>query len=248
MKRLLKPMYLPYFSVILGVLGFICMYWVHATGVDQRMLLDSVHPGAILSWVISAVMIAAAVLLSQPLTGQLRYEQIFPGSVIGALGTAVSAVGIGFAAWGELNLKIDHVVTLSGWTGLISAVCLLYLAWCRYAQLRPQFWARSVVLVYLMLHMLCRYRVWSAEPELLRLFFDLAATVCFLLASYQRFAIEVELSQRRSYHCFAMLGAFFALAALLGSSDRVFLGCMAVWALTDQCSLHNRRTRKQEED
>lgn len=248
MKKLLKPMYLPYCAVISGALGCLCMYWLHTTGADQRMLLDPFHPGAILTWVLTAVMIAGAVLLSQPLTGQLRYDRIFPGSVIGALGTAVSAVGIGFTAWGELSLKIDRVVTLSGWMGLISAVCLLYLAWCRYAQIRPQFWARSVVLVYLMLHMLCRYRVWSSDPELLRLFFDLAATVCFLLASYQRFAIEVGLAQRRSYLCFAMLGAFFALVALPGSSDRVFLGCMAVWALTDQCSLHNRRSRKQEED
>jgi hypothetical protein len=44
-----------------------------------------------------------------------------------------------------------------------------------------------------------------------------------------------------------MLGVFFAMAAMPGSSDRPFLCCMAVWAMTDLCSLRNRRPRKQEE-
>lgn len=247
MKKFLKPMYLPYCTLILGALGFLCMYWLHATGVDQRMLLNPFHPGAILTWILSAAMLAIAIVLSRPLTGKLRYDRLFPESMIGAVGTAVSAVGIAITAWGELGMKLDRIITLSGWMGLAGCGCLLYLAWCRYAKIRPQFWARSVVLLYLMLHMLCRYRFWSAEPELLRFFFDLAATVCFLLASYQRLAMEVGLAQRRGYLCLSMLGAFFAMAALPGSSDRVFLGCMTVWAMTDLCSLRIRMPRKQED-
>ncbi len=146
-----------------------------------------------------------------------------------------------------LSMKIDRVIILSGWLGLAGALCLMYLAWCRYAKIRPQFWARSVVLLYLMLHMLCRYRVWSAEPELLRFIFDLAATVCFLLSSYQRLTIEVGMAQRRGYLCLNMLGVFFAMTALPGSSDRLFLCCMAVWAMSDLCSLRTRMPRKQED-
>ena len=60
-------------------------------------------------------------------------------------------------------------------------------------------------------------------------------------------AIEVDIAQRRGYLCMNMLGVFFAMAALPGSGDRPFLCCMAVWAMTDLCSLRNRRPRKQEE-
>lgn len=247
MKKLLKPKYLPYCALILGVFGFLSMYWLHATGVDQRSLLDPFHPGAILTWLLTAVMLATAILLTQPLTGKLRYDRIFPGSLTGALGTAASAVGIAITAWAELNSKIDRIITLSGWVGLLSALCLLYLAWCRYAKIRPQFWARSVVLVYLMLHLLCRYRTWSSEPELLRFFFDLAATICFLLGTYHRLAIEVGTAQRKGYLCFTMLGVFFAMAALPGSSDRAFLVGMAAWAMADLCSLRVRKPRKQED-
>ena len=247
MKKLIRPVFLPYCAVILGALGFLCMHWVYATGVDGRMLLDPLHPGAILVWVLTALMVAAAVVLTQPLGGKLRYDRLFPGSIPGAIGTAVAAVGIAVTAWGELNLKSDRIVTLAGWMGLLGSVCLVYLAWCRYAKIRPRFWARSVVLAYLMLHMLCRYRVWSSEPELLRLFFDLAATVCFLLGTYQRLAMEVGIAQRRWYPGFTMTGVFFAMTALPGSSDRTFLAGMAVWAVTDLCSLRSRKPRKQED-
>ena len=87
MKKYLKPMYLPYCTLILGALSFLCMYWVHATGVDQRMLLNPAHPGAILTWIFCAAMIAAVIVLTQPLGGKLRYERIFPGSIVGAVGT-----------------------------------------------------------------------------------------------------------------------------------------------------------------
>lgn len=247
MKKVLKPMYLPYCALILGAFGFLCMYWLHATGVDQRALLDPLHPGAILTWLLTVVMLAAAILLTQPLTGKLRYDRIFPDSLIGAAGTAASAVGIAITAWAELNSKVDRIITLSGWAGLLSALCLMYLAWCRYTKIRPQFWARCVVLVYLMLHLLCRYRIWSSEPELLRFFFELAASVCFLLGTYQRLAIEIGAAQRRGYLRFTMPGVFFAMAALPGSSDRVFLVGMAAWAITDLCSLRVRRPRKRED-
>ena len=247
MKKYLKPMYLPYCTLILGALSFLCMYWLYATGVDQRMLLNPAHPGAILTWIFCAAMIAAVIVPTQPLGGKLRYERIFPGSIVGAVGTAVSAVGIAITACSELAGRNDRIITLAGWLGIIAAASLVYLAWCRYAQIRPLFFARAAVLLYLMLHLLCRYQIWSSEPELLRFFFDLAATICFLLATYQRFAIEVGIAQRRSYLCFSMLGVFFAMAALPGSSDRVFLGCLAVWAMTDLCNLRNPRPRKQEE-
>lgn len=247
MKKFLKSMYLPYCTLILGILSFLCMYWLYATGLDERMLLDPLHPGAILTWLLTAVMIAAVILLSRPLTGKMRYERVFPGSLAGAIGTGISAVGIAITAYGELTAGSDRIVALGGWLGLLSAVSLLYLSFCRYAQIRPLFFARSAVLLYLMLHLLCRYRVWSAEPELLRYGFELAATVCFLLACYNRLAIEAGMFQRRSYLCFSMLGTYFAMAALPGASDRVFLITMAVWAMTDLCSLRSRRPRMQED-
>lgn len=248
MKQYLKPKFLPYVTLALGVLAFLCGLWLHGSGEDERMLLNPTHPSAILLWILSAVMIAAALLLTRPLGGKMRYEKAFPASVPAAVGTVLCAAAIAITAFGELTSKVDAVTTAAGVVGMLAAVALGYLAWCRFAQLRPHFLTLGVVLAYLMMHMLCRYRVWSAEPELLRFFFPLAATVCLTLAFFHRTAIIVGLSQRNQYLLFAMLGAFFALAAMPGSTDRFFLGGMWVWAVTDRCNLRVRKPRPKQEE
>lgn len=247
MKKFLKPKYLPELTLVLGVLGCFCSLWVHQN-VDDRALLNPMHPGAIILWILTALTIAAAVLLTRPLKGKMRYDRIFPKSIVGAVGTAHAGIGIAVTAYGELTAGTDRIVLICGIVGLAAGLCLLYLAWCRFNGTRPHPLVGSVVLVYLMMHMLCRYRVWSAEPELLRFFFPLAATVCLTLAFYHRTAINVGLSQRNQYLLFAMLGAFFALAALPGSTDRLFLGGMYVWAITDRCTLRVRKPRQKQEE
>jgi hypothetical protein len=247
MKNLLKPKYLPELTIGLGVLGCFCSLWLHQNA-DDRALLNPLHPGAILLWILTALTIAAAVVLSRPPQSKMRYDRIFPKSIFGAVGTVLAGIGIAVTAYGELTAGTDHITTVTGIVGLLAAAGLCYLAWSRFAGIRPHFLGGSVVIVYLMMHMLCRYRVWSAEPELLRFFFPLAATVCLTLAFFHRTAIIVGLSQRNQYLLFAMLGAFFALAAMPGSTDRFFLGGMFVWAVTDRCNLRVRKPRPKQEE
>lgn len=247
MKQYLKPKFLPYVTLALGVLAFLCGLWLHGSGEDERMLLNPTHPSAILLWILSAVMIAAALLLTRPLGGKMRYEKAFPASVPAAVGTVLCAAAIAITAFGELTSKVDAVTTAAGVVGMLAAVALGYLAWCRFAQLRPHFLALGVVLAYLMMHMLCRYRVWSAEPELLRYFFALAATVLLTLAMYQRLAFSVGMGKRQVFPALSMLGAFFAMAAIPGDGDKWFLIGMAAWAMTDLCSLRLRKRRKKTE-
>jgi hypothetical protein len=247
MKNFLKPKYLPYVTVGLGGLAFLSCLWLYATGVDERALLNPTHPGAILLWVLSAVMVAAVIMLTRPLVGKMRYDRVFPASIPAAVGTAVCAAGIAVTAFGELTSKVDAITTAAGVVGLLSAVALMFLAWCRLVGTRPHFLALCVVLVYLMMHMLCRYRVWSAEPELLRYFFTLAATILMTLAMYQRLAFTVGMGKRQQYLMFSMLGGFFAMAAIPGDGDKWFLIGMAAWAMTDLCSLRLRKRRKKAE-
>jgi hypothetical protein len=244
MKKFLKPAFLPYLTLIASVLGGLSMFWLHATGTDDRLLLDPTHPGAIAAWVLTVLMIAGAILLSLPLTGKMRYNRLFPASVPAGIGTFICAAAIGITGFGELTAATDPISTGGGALGLISALCLGYMAWCRLTGRRPHILAASAVVVYLMFHMLCRYRLWSAEPELLRYFFCLAGTVCATLAFYYRTAFITGIVERGKYMIFTSLTAFFTLTALAGSEDRIFLGGMAVWALTDLCSLRLRKPRQ----
>lgn len=247
MKKFLKPKYLPYVTLGLGCLAFLSSFWLLTTGVDDRDLLNPAHPGGVALWVLTALMLAGAVVLSLPLEGKMRYDRAFPRSISAAVGTAVCAVTTTFTAFGELTAKVDAITTASGVVGLLAAVALGYLAWCRFSQIRPHFAALCVALVYLMMHMLCRYRVWSAEPELIRYFFPMAASVLLTLAIFHRLAFAVGMGDRRMYMLFTMLGTFCAMAALPGDGDKLFLAGMAAWAMTDLCSLRLRKARKKPE-
>jgi hypothetical protein len=247
MKQYLKPKYLPYAALVLGGLAFLCGVWLYTTGVDQRALLIPGHPGAIGLWVLSAVMVVLSILLTRELSGKMRYERAFPASIPAAVGTALCAAGIAITAFGELTAKTDVVTTVTGAVGLLAAVALGFVAWCRFAQVRPHFLPMCAVVAYLMMHMLCRYRVWSAEPELLRYFFALAGTVLLTLAMYQRLAFAVGLGNRQIYTLLSMVGAFCALAAIPGDGDKWFLVGMAAWAMTDLCNLNLRKRRRKTE-
>lgn len=246
MTRFLKPKYLNEISLGLSVLACFCSLWLFQN-VDDRELLNPMHPGAVLLWVLSAVMIVTVIVLTRELGGKMRYDRAFSSSIPAAVGTAACAIGVAVTAFGEVTSKIDAVTTAAGVVGLLAAVALGYMAWCRSAQMRPHFLPLCVVIAYLMMHTLCRYRVWSAEPELLRYFFALAATALLTLAMYQRLAFAVGMGNRQLYTLFSMLGLFFAMAALPGDGDKWFLGGMAVWAMTDRCSLKIRKRRKKTE-
>jgi hypothetical protein len=246
MKKYLKPKYFPVLILALGILGCVCSLWFHAD-VDQRNLLNPAHPGAIILWGLCIPAVVASVWVSFSLTGKMRYERLFPRSTEGAVGTAIGAVAIAVTGLFELTASKDPITTATGVIGILAGICLLYPAWCRFVGTRPHFLPRCLLIVYLMLHLLCRYRVWSAEPELLRYFFELAATVLLTLACYYRSALEVRACTRRPYVLTTMLGVFFTLAALPGATDKLFLCGLGIWAITDRCNMNLRRQRRKPE-
>jgi hypothetical protein len=248
MKKLLKPICLPWITAGLGAAAFISAFWLLRTGEDSRMLLNPTHPGAILLWVLSLLMTATALLLVQPLVkGKLRYDRAFPASVSGAVGIGLGGAGMAFTGINLLLSAGDPILVANAVTALLGAASMFYLAFCRFTGSRPHFLALCVVLVFLMLQILCRYRVWSAEPELLRYLFPMAGLMLLSLAMFQRLAFVVGMGNRWLYVLFSMLGSFFALAALPGDNDRWLLAGLCAWALTDHCSLRVRKPRKKPE-
>jgi hypothetical protein len=248
MKKLLKPKYLPWITLVLGIAAFGCDFWLHQTGVDDRMLLNPIHPAAIALWVLTALMAAASIILVQPLAkGKLRYNRAFPGSIPGAVGFALAGVGMAMTGLTQFSAAHDPILTATAVAALLAAAAMGYMAACRFSGARPHFLSLCVVLVFLMMHILCRYRVWSAEPELLRYLFPLGAMVLTTLALFQRLAFVVGMGSRQAYVLCAMLGSFFALAALPGDDDRWLLAGLAAWALTDLCDLRVRKSRKKPE-
>jgi hypothetical protein len=54
-----------------------------------------------------------------------------------------------------------------------------------------------------MLRLICQYRIWSSEPQLMLYCYPLLATVCIVMSSYQSAAFDGNLGARRP-HAFSI--------------------------------------------
>lgn len=236
MKRSLKNKLLPWLAPVLGGLGMAAMWAVYALGTDDRGLVVPFHFSVIAVWCLTAVMAGSLIFLLHGMEDTAGYRRLFPDSRLAAAGTLCAAIGILATVVESLTAMDEPVRILSGLLKIVAGLALIYLARCRWKNLRGSFLAWAAVTAYMLLRIMFEYRSWSTQPELMRYFFPLLASVCMVLAMYHRTAFAIKMGSRKQFLFFTQFGAFCCLLALPGTPAPFYLG-MAVWAMTDRCSL-----------
>lgn len=94
----------------------------------------------------------------------------------------------------------------------------------------PQVMEDIPALLFFMLSLLSCYRVWSAEPELQRYSYRLAALVSLMLATYHRSAISAGLAKGPLFLAASFLGIYFAFAASADPGYTVLFLALGLWA------------------
>ena len=235
MKQVLKPSILPRLTLACGILGLVLQLIFFSTGVDDKGLLPSAHWAETCSWGLTIFMMVLLLLGVRDLGGIPKYDKLFPQSLPAAIGTILGGLGVGIAG---LRLLAAREAMLSLATGLIGCACALLLivqGICRFRGKQLPSLTRIPVTLFCMLHLLCRYRVWSGSTQLQEYGFSLLASVFLMLACYQRAALENKLSGRRIYTLCRLAACFFAFLA--AARDPLYYFPAAIWMLTDSCSL-----------
>lgn len=236
MKRFLHPKYAPLVTLGCGLLAMI-LRLILLGQTDDAGLLPAGHPASIFSWITTVLFLVYLLLCTRPLNEATKYAYNFPASQIAAIGMLAAAIGIGINSISELFGNADSLQILSSLLGLLCVPCLLFLSLCRKDGRRPGVLFHGVLCIYLMLHLVSHYRLWSGHPQIQTYGFELLALVCLMLADYQRCAFDVSQGNRRAYVFTSLSAAFFSIAALPGCSNVLFyIGC-AIWMLTGLCSL-----------
>ena len=241
-KKLLLP---PWPALALGIPAMGSMFLLVTTGLDNKNLFIPGHYAGILVWLLTAAMAAALGLSVIPMGGRAKYHKMFPVSTpgaIGILGAALACLWEGLMIFRE---QAGAVEILTGALGVLSAAALVYLAWCRFRGFRGSFLLWCCATVFLMLRLMFSYRIWSAQPELLRYCFPLLASVCVTLAMYYRVAFAVGTGDRRMYLLFTQAGGFLCLVTL-GAGFDLFYGGMALWCLADLTTLRTMKAGRRE--
>lgn len=243
MKTKLSPALLPPILLIAGIIGALLRLWLNSLE-DDWGLLPVWHIADILCWVLTLAAVAAVIWGTFRLTQAPKYSFNFPASPIGGIGTALAAVGFLVNAILSLLTPGDALLRITAVLGLFSAVSLGFLGWFRWKGIRPNVIFHGLVTLYLMLLLVCQYRMWSAQPQMQTYVFQLFATVCLMISAFQRACFDVGVGHRRIYAIFRLSAGFFCLLSIPGSDFWILYLTCGLWSLTDLCDLRPMPSRK----
>lgn len=229
MKKFFNFHTAPFLTMALGAAGLVAQRYVQQSGIDARGLYISNHPAVILSFLLIPATLGILLLCTWPLhkKAQTAYtpapSHLYSLLCLLAFGFllvhSIHALGADLAGWERICAWCKLLTTLL--VGLNLGLSL--------AGKNISYLLQAALTLVLVLIMVCNYRQWSSDPQLLAYFFPLMATSFLLLGSYQRTALAAG-NGNSSLFCLFNLGAlFFCLMAM--PSGGIFFGGMAFWQL-----------------
>lgn len=205
--------------LILGCFGLALRLAACRWAVDEKGLLITGHAAVILVWVVTAL--AAAVVL---LPGKARHSGAsfaWVGGVLGAVGLILSLPGF----WGTSGLALVRSV------GAVAAgYALLWEAVCRRKGTRPTVVVHGVLCLFLVLHLLTNYRIWSRHSQMLDFAFPLFASLCLLITAYWSASRDLGKDKSRLGRWAALAAVYCCLVSLGSVWDSVLHLGLGLWA------------------
>lgn len=233
MNAMKKPSSLPCIATICGTAAFGLRKCLYAFAVDQRGLLISGHPLTLALWAV--VILAAAFLLWQARKHSVC-EYSFAPSAAAAAGSTLLAVGLLMTVLHHTPSGTGTITLLWKILGFLSAPSVMWAGISRRKGQKPFFGTHAVLCLFLLVHMVSRYQVWSGDPQLQNYIFQLLACVALTLFSYYCAAFEADMGSRRMQLATGLLAVLLCTVALSGSEYRSLYLCGLIWAATNLCA------------
>ena len=224
-----KPNQLKLFVAAAGLLGLLLRLVLLETALDEKGLLVSGHWADVGVWLLTAAVIGMICLFVGRCPQPEPRKTALPGC-IGALIAACGFILSGGSADTTVRLAAAEPVLK-----ILAAAALIAVAYCRFRGKKPSFLLHGTVCLYLALRMVCRYQIWSADPQLQHYAFYLGAHVAVMLGCYQQTALDAGSGDRRSLWRWYLAAVYLCLTALPGSEDPFFLLCCGIWMLSNLC-------------
>ncbi len=237
MNKILRPKNLPTVVLIAGILAAALRIWTIGGGPDAAGLYPRQPVAWNLLWLLTVLTLGVCVLCLRCLRTPGAYHENYPASPISAFGAGLAAVAAVLTVPALFQVKDNAFTLVAGCVGVLAAVGMGYVAYCRFKGLKPNFAAHFAMCLYLAMRMFNCCRTWSNEPQLGVFVFPLVTMICAMLAAFQLACIDAGIGKRRTCLVWCLMGMYCAMAALPGGEDVVFNGCIALWLLTNLPSL-----------
>jgi hypothetical protein len=227
--------YLQYANLMVlgaGAAGMLLMLWLFSAGTDERGLYPANHPGWVLLWILTGLVVAFMWLLSRQAGLSRNYRQNFPASLPAALGCLAGAVGMLTGAFDALEDK-DLLHILTGVCGIGGCLSLLWCGFCRFQGMKSRLPVHVLPCFFFALELFVLGQEFGAEPEMCRYLYRFFAAVALVSACYWRWSFDVGLGRRTLCLFWCLVAGYCSLIAVAGLDQWLLYGGAGIWMLTN---------------
>ena len=223
--------------LVLGIGAMVLRNMLYAVAVDVKGLLLRNHPLEIAVVLLTAAVLAMIVLLVRRLENTGDYGDYHWVGLLGAFGNAAAGAGILVTVLTAVPEMDNYLESLWRILGLGAAVCLGLAGIARGLGKRPFFLLHVMASLFLMLHIVTRYQLWSSQPQMQDYVFALLGAMALLFFGFYTAAMEAGCGSRRMTTGMGLAAIYLCTAELARSScPALYLGGL-VWVLMDLCSM-----------
>lgn len=235
MKNRKKVPGLPLAMVVLGNFAMVLRRQLYVNAVDHKGLLLRGTSLEILLLALTGVALALIFLGLKNDRGGNGYEENFSASVPAGLGHVAAATGIFTMVRGTVFGMPGYMGLLWQLLGMAAPVCLVLAGILRILGKKPFFLLHVIPCLFLLVHTVGNYQIWSSNPQMQDYLFALLAILSLILFAHHTAAFEAGLGNRKMV-LGAGLAAVYLCLAEMGWTDYpgFYFGCM-FWALTGLC-------------
>lgn len=233
MNILKKSRFLPFAALAFGIAAAGLRSGLYALALDVKGLLTSGHPLSYALWAVVLVGTGFIVWNVWRLDGSNVFEDNFTVSRPAAFGSGLMALGLLMTVTGQSPSGASTMVLLWKLLGFLSIPAIV---WAGISK-KPFFGTHAVLCLFLLIHMISRYQVWSANPQLQDYVFEVLAAVSLTLFSYHCAAFEADMGSRRMQLGTGLLAVLLCPVALTGGEYGWLYAYGTVWAFTNLCPL-----------
>ena len=237
MKKKRNPQDFPLFTALAGIAGLTLRRQLYIWGPDDKGLLQTGHPLALVLWLVTAVVLAALAVKVWKSKGTNSYEANFAPSRAAAAGHILA--GAGFALTALLNEPLLRSALGSGWTvlGILSGPCLMLAGSARAGGKKPFFGLYMVPCLFFVVHIVSHYQSWSGDPQMQDYVFALLGAMALMFFGFYTAAMEAGCGSRRMRLGMGLAAIYLCLAEMAHSAyPQLYLAGM-IWVMTDLHSL-----------
>ena len=242
MKRNTGSALLPVLMLILGAAAFALRSALYAVAVDVKGLLLRGHPLEIglTALTVAAMLLAALVAWKEEKSG---FDAKPLGNCLAALGNAAAGAGILVTVLTAESLAAGYLADTWQILGYAAPACLLLAGITRMLGKRPFFLLYVAACLFFLVHIVTRYQLWSANPQMQDYVFALLAAMALMFFGFYEASQEAGCGNSRMKLGMGLAAIYLCLAELARSScPALYLGGI-LWVLTELVTVQKREEK-----